>query len=233
MGRLRALPCLLAFAIALPCMARADTVEVTMHASGAMYANPIVLHALDIDTGITDRLPFDLAISASFDPGSVTDGPYGPQASADETAVEMSFQLGDMRYHYAGTTRSYVVLYDAGNGRQGYRLEFGFGEVVGTQVDVSALVIAPAGSFGPDPLAPRSLGADPGFTGFVSFDTYSTSPDSPYFMSMNGDADRVSLQVTSPVPEPAPFGMLAAGVFILGGWRMRECLVRRAKQAHP
>jgi len=227
MARLRALPCLLAFAFALPCTARAGTVEVTIHTSGSMDANPLVLYALGLDTSTTDRLPFDLTISSSFDSANLVDSAGGPYANAAGAELQVSFQLGAMTYRYAGTGGADVRLYDAGSGRQGYQLQIGFGPAFNNNLLVRSVVIAPAGSFGASPLSPLSLGAGPGLAGFASVGAYPSNPDAPGFWTMSADADRFSLQVTSPVPEPAPFGMLAAGMFILGGWRLRRLFSAR------
>lgn len=224
----RALPCLLALAIALPCTAQADTVEVTMHASGMMNANPLVMVALGLDTNVMDRLPFDLTITSSFEPGTVIDTDFGPYAGASDADVELSFQIGSMSYHYAGKGGTDVRLYQNLDGSWSYVMESGFGpQFADEDVFVTTAIGLPAGGIGTTPLAPISLETGSGISGYASVGSAPHNPDAPGVYDMSGDANYVSLQVTSPVPEPAPIGMLAAGIFILGGcgcgcgWRKR------------
>jgi hypothetical protein len=217
MPSLRSFPCLLL--LALPCAAMADPVTVTMSTSGRIDANPLVIDDFWPEAQAMDQMPFTLTMSAVFESGSETYGSGSSRAWDPLTDFDLSFELGGMTYHPTTQGGASATLYHDTSGIDVYQMEVYFGP--SANISFSASINGPAGSFGSTPLAPVKLESAPGLSGSIHIGVSPSNPDAPGYWVMDGKADSFYLQVASAVPEPAPFGMLAAGVLTLGWWRWR------------
>jgi hypothetical protein len=192
-------------------------VTVVTHSEGTTYINPSVLIPLGMAyASDADSVPYALTLTSTFD----WEGPLPPRdvwASRDSTQVTVDFNVGAAHYHYAGNALSSAIVHTPFGGGDGYRHEVWVDPNPGSygySFNFTHSLHAPAGSLGAGALAPVvASGAMPnvsyGITAYYSNDEYTFS------FPMYGDAASLSLQVTSPVPEPAPFVLLAAGLLTL------------------
>lgn len=220
MTSLRTLSCQLALAAVIPCTAFADPVVVSTRASGTIDVNPAVFDRLWPGGQALDRMPFQLSMSSVLQSDSLVTDANGTHARDLSTQLHFDFKLGDYDYHKTILADVGVDLYQQGDGTDVYRMLVSFGPSYNDSF--TTMLFGPAGSFGATPLTPVTLGSNLGLAGNISMFLSPDNPDAtPFWGSMAANTDSVSLQVMSAVPEPAPFGMLAAGVMTLGCWRWR------------
>jgi MYXO-CTERM domain-containing protein len=206
--------------LALPLVAVADPIAVTSRSSGLMAPNPITVFRLGIELpdDLGEKLPYQLTISSTFDTDTALYS-RGIEAWNFDSEVSISLSLGTKTYHYDGTGTTALSLFAASDGTEGEEHEISFvpPESPSHTVWVSNYLSGLAPSAGL--WAPRyvHLGADGG--ALTRFDTLPNDPEVPGYLSVSTNADTMSLQLVSAVPEPGSAGMLAAGVFTLGLWR--------------
>lgn len=208
------------FLLAVPAAALAEPITVTTHSTGMASLNPTVLYALGWDLP-SERLeePYALTMSTTFD----WTGPLPAReewASQVDGQVEIDLRIGDFRYRYAGAEWSNAILYTPYSvGGDAYQHETWVNptpDVYGYSFNFTQVFLGPAGSMGPGgALAPGVLeGAAPG--GFFHLTAYYSNDEYTFAFPMSGDVATFSVQVSSPVPEPASFALLAAGLATLG-----------------
>lgn len=211
-----------ALLLALAAAAVADPVTVTTRSSGFIDANPGAVYHLGIDLyEARAPLPYNLTIGATFDPAA--DGFLEGERTywTPDAAVALRLQIGTDTYRYDGTVSATTSL-RVSEGGSGYEQEIGLIPlgIPRWVTFVSNTLDAPVGSGGL--FAPRTLSLGPG-QGVMRIATFLDDPDAPSLSwAMRADADAMSLQVVSGVPEPAPACALALGLGMVGWWRRRR-----------
>ena len=225
-----------ALLFALPAIAMARPVTITSHTTGSMTVNPDVmvngLRAFDF-TG-TGTLPYELTLASRFDDGGALPE-RGVLASTAFIDVTIDFHIGDFDYHYAGPQAISFRLSTLDGGTD--RFEHIVDQVPNSQIweytDFTQAMSIPSGSLGGTSLVPGHVESTTTSGNGYATIVYNEPMFSGMRATMEGTIDTYSLDVTtadvtSPVPEPATYAMLAAGVLTLG-WRRR--LGRKAQAA--
>ena len=200
--------------LALPIAALADPVRVTTHSSGMSSVDFTIMQSLGLNPEVSGPLPYALTMSSTFEPGAPSSGP-GFWAWNDASDVMVEFRIGDQRYHDEGTARSNANLYVmSGNIEEyGHRISM---ETPGLLYGFQNYMSGPPGSMGVEaPLAPLDADESDGLYGGASLSAVPTARGEIASFSMGGNATTISVHV-APVPEPASFGLLAAGLLSLG-----------------
>lgn len=195
----------------------AAPVAVITRSSGTTTANDTILAALGLNSvPTTAPLPYALTLRSTFDAdsgtGLVTD--YGGDVVVD-------FQIGGQTFHYNGignssAMRDSVSIFDnyeqhiwfdtPGPPNANYTVHF-----------YNKLHDLPGSMGQSGPLTPFAADQNSGKDVFGSYaiNAYPSNPDVPLSWNMGGAATALSVQVAV-VPEPAAFGLLAAGLLTLG-----------------
>ena len=206
---------------ALPVAASADPVTVVTRSTGTVSVNPTVLSALGWDyTGNENELPYTLRLSSTYD----WTGPLPARddwASGYDNQVVVDLRIGSYDYHYAGTEWSNTILFTSYVlGDDGYEHEVWTNpnpDAYGYSFNFTHAFFGPAGSMGPGgALTPRLIEQSASNRGFLDVTAYYSNDEYTFSFPLSGAVDSFSVEVTSPVPEPAPFALLAAGVLTLG-----------------
>lgn len=214
---------------ALPLAALADPVTITTRSAGTIKLDATVLQALGLDnTAQEGQLPYEVILRSTIDPAPAAPG-YGQGVYELGSDTTVDFRVGTMSYHYAGAGLTDANLYNP----------FGHVDVYQHRITIvppAAFPYAiqltnygegPLGSFGTGgALWPHDVDESAGLGGSFRVQIYESNSSSPNFWDMNGIATAFSVQVVGavtapPVPEPASYGMLAAGMLTLGWWRRR------------
>lgn len=207
--------------LALPALAVADPFTVVTHSTGIASVNPTVLYALGQDESPAEyELPYELTLTSTFDwndPLPARDD----SASQYDAEVTVDFRMGDLDYHYAGRGWSTVSLYTPSSlGGDAYWHETWIVPNPGSygySFNVEQALRGPAGSMGPGgALTPGIIESGGSADGYVGITAYYSNDEYTFLFPMSGEVASFSVQVTSPVPEPASFGLLAVGMLILG-----------------
>lgn len=201
--------------LAFPLAALADPVTVITHTTGSADVDPLVLSQLGLDGNTqAETLPYELTLRSTFDPVA-TLPTRGEWAMDTDSEVVIDFRIGGMHYHYTGRGYATALLSTPyGLGGDYYHHEVRLPDAYFQQV-----AFGTARSFGAGgALGDREIGT---FSdGYVAISTYPTNPDAPGMWLMGATPATYRLQVVSAVPEPAPYGLAAAGLLVLG-WRQR------------
>jgi len=207
-------------ALALPAMALAEPITVTTHSTGIASVNPSSVYGLWMDyTSEPLDQPYELTLSTTFD----WTGPLPAReewASQVDSQVVVDFRLGAYDYHYAGKDWSDAILYTPYSlGGDGYQHEVWVNphpEVYGYSFKFSHVLLGPAGSMGPDGALAPGLVEGTAPAGYFNLTAYYSNDEYTFSFPMSADVSTFSVQVTSPVPEPAQFVLLAVGALTLG-----------------
>lgn len=210
----------------LPAVALAEPVTVVTHSSGVAYINPSALDGLQrTNPPNADESPYELTLSSTFD----WSGPLparGEWASQPDSQVVIDFTLGDLAYHYAGEGSSSAILSTQfGSDGDRYQHEIWLdppGPGYGYALKFEQVLVGPSDSFGTGGALTRGVTAWTGTGSNFSFTAYRSNDEYTLAFPMGGDATAFSVRVTSPVPEPAAYALLAAGLLTLGLRRRRN-----------
>jgi hypothetical protein len=208
----------LSLLLALPLAALADPISVTTRSTGSADPHPIVLDALGLDYWDYSGgpLPYELTISSVFDPAGSGYFDEGFRVSDYGSQVSLSLTLGADTFQFASEGATSVQAY---SGWYSHEIWFDSPRPGSGKILFIANWLTGAPGLDSPPLTLHQLVTS---EGNAQLDAMPSNPDAPGFWSMYGKADSVTL-VTSPVPEPAPFGMLLGGVLVLGLWaRLRH-----------
>jgi hypothetical protein len=212
---------------AAPAIALASPVVITTHSTGTAKALPDLLYTLGMDrsSGLQD-LPYEMTLSSTYDlpQGSVSIlGEYNFIYSSD---IVVDFRLGDMHYHSSGLGSS-AVRRSSSNGYDSYEHEIQYLPINSPwSYSITQTGILTLPSLGPEgALELRELGPTPVVAGAITIAAYPATANEPVGPTslLGSSMAALSVQVMSPVPEPAPFVLLAAGLLTLAlrrrfGW---------------
>lgn len=214
---------------ALPVVALAQTapqaVTVVTKSTGTVEAESTMLRMLGAghlqDAG---TLPYELTLTSHYDwPGALP--ARGEEANSWYLrSIAIDFRVGDHDFHYAGAGSAFANLRGFTDDADQYYHNLGFSTkeaVYTTFYNFTQELLVPAGSLGPGgPMTPTE-GEGRGAGGQLEISYMTPWLDSSRYYRMYGDIDTYSVQITSPVPEPSAFAMLALGMLTLG-WRRRR-----------
>lgn len=223
----KALSIALPLLAALPMHVLAAPVTITTTLQG-------VLEAKSYSWGILEELympmalyyadqPYALTIESTFDPDKVES--YGDDRRYfKNTDMKVTFKLGDYTYRgsNAGTTELEV-------GAGSYSQCVGY---INWSLQFCSSFKGPQGDLGDDLFAPRQLSASGDSVGYVGIGYFrgmgggGTPELSEYLSDMN--PTRATLSITSAVPEPAHWAMLAAGLLTIAATARRGARKRNA-----
>jgi len=212
-------------AIALPAAAFAVPVTVVTHSTGTASVHPTVLHALgQQETPPEDTLPYELTLTSTFDwTGPLPARGEGPYMVYD-TEVVVDFRMGDLVYHAAGRDFSSASLYTPdpiGGDMYWHEVSMNpYPYAYGYSFNFEHTLHGPAGSMGPGgPLTAGTIDGSGDPYSYLWITAYYSNDEYTFSWTMPGDVATYDVRITSAVPEPAPFAMLAGGVLALGLWR--------------
>lgn len=208
--------------LAAPLALMAAPVTVTTHSAGIIDLNSVslgyaysVMNVLGLEPPTTTGpLPYELTIEANFD----TDTMVSPQAFWAYSYggdVAVAFKIGTQAYHFAGPGNSTVNLYD----QSVYVADYGHSVWFETPDDIYGFyhhLLGPPASLGIfNPLAALYADQNDGVSGSATIFLDPQANDVQDVFSIQGSGPVMSVHV-APIPEPAPFAMLAAGLVMLG-----------------
>jgi hypothetical protein len=220
-----------ALALAMPVAALAAPVTVTTHSSGTSYVDNTVLNALGLDSVPNNaQLPYEVTMTSTFDPEDYPYISYAWGYNYTGKAV-IDFRLGSQTYHYDSGADSRVFLYDQSSNLYSYNHYISFYSdgpptsnfIVGFAHTMYGLPFS-LGLEGP--MTPFDADKRDGVFGYFTINAIPSYPDVPLSWTMGSTEATVSVHV-APVPAPAQFSLLAAGLLTLG-LRRRFGLVPRA-----
>jgi hypothetical protein len=168
-----------------------------------------------------------LTITSTFGPAGPGYFDNGQRVEDYNNDVAIALTVGLHTYNYAGAGSTNAQAFSTNS--YGHEIAFVPPETGSYFMTVSQFVTDPGGSLGGHPLTPRTLDLGPGAVGTVQFTTIPVNPDAPGFWTMSGNAETMSLQVISAIPEPTRLGMFAAGMLTLGLWRRRADFDRKRR----
>jgi len=215
----------------LPVAALAQTatqpVTVVTKSTGTVEVESTVLRMLGAEhVQDAGTLPYELTLTSNYDwPGALP-------ARGEETnswylrSIAIDFRVGDHDFHYKGAGSAFANLRGfTGDADQYYHnVAFGTKEAVYTTFyNFTQELLVPAGSLGPGGAMTPTGGEGSGLGGQLEISYMTPWLDSTRYYRMYGDIDSYSVQITSPIPEPAAFAMLAAGMLTLGLRRRLMC----------
>lgn len=200
------------FLLVLPCMAKADTVEITSMSRGTIQPDHAFLALLGISSPVGDgTLPYSLKISSFVDtaaPGYYEER-FGSVAGTDATQVGVDITFGDQSFHYAGQGGTFLSAQKYGYTQGVY---FSLPQSPSIEFSATHFVGMPA-----LPLSPWSLDnvgpLDFNLGAYLSAKPDQNSPGAT--VGLEGEVASFSIQAVSPIPEPAPATLLAGGLALL------------------
>ncbi len=212
--------------LALPLAVAAEPVTVVTHSTGIASVHPSVLHALGQEDFPDEyELPYALTLTSTFDWTGPLPG-RDDSVSRYDADVVIDFRMGALNYHYAGKGWSTASLYTPLSiGGDSYWHDIWIVPNPGSygySFDFEQALRGPAGSMGPGgALTPGSFASGGSTDGYLGITAYYSNDEYTFAFPMSGDVSSFSVQVSSPVPEPAPLILLAAGMLTLGvRWRL-------------
>jgi hypothetical protein len=219
------LPCcaaILALALALPSTVSAAPTTVTSATRGTAVPYYLTLHNLgwDYTNDPGNPVPYELSISAVFDPDDPTNSVWQGDMSQYRSDITVSFRLGTDLFTYSGPGVARLLY---GSGPYAMSVEYPNSALT----EFTHWFAAPNGALTGDPLLPRELDSADGLTSRLDITTWPSNPDAPGRWSMSGTPSFTSLTVISAVPEPASAISLVLGLLPIAanlGWKRRRAV---------
>lgn len=178
---------------------------------------------LGINVVDDSRQRYSLTVTTRYDTDHLDSDPDRALVNAPDTSVVVVLQFGEQYYQYVGTARTETFIYSAFGGREGYQQNINLAPSASVDGNygfrISQWAFGPAGTFADgDPLRPRDYYSNDGamLVNAIPVD----ANDTEYYRIFDASSN-AQVIVTSPVSEPAPVALLAAGLMALA-WRRRR-----------
>jgi len=225
--------CAFALLIALPASAFAEVITVITHSDGTTAGDRTTLSALGIQVVDDSAQQYSLTVTTEYDTENLDSLPNGTQVSMLDAKVTVVLQFGAQYYQYLGTARAEAFVYSAFGNREGYQQNIDLAPSASVDGNygfrITQWAFGAPGTFGNgEPLRPRDFySAD----GAMLVNAIPVDPNDVEYYRITDANSNAAVVVTSPVPEPAPAALVAAGLAVLF-WRRRRDSVRISSLCH-
>jgi hypothetical protein len=212
----------LTLAAMLPLAALAAPVKVTTYTSGTLqFADDPVLSTLGLgDTALP--APYEVTLQSAFDPDIDTNFMNGRQLWIFGVDITVTVKIGTSVFEHSGEG---LTILDPYNDRSYEQDVTFYAPIAGMELTFKNRFVGPPGSITGDVLLPRRLTSSGENAGSMDIDMRPANPDAEGFWNLGARADHAMLSVLNPVPEPAEWAMMAAGLLAV------TVAARRRKQA--